>query len=141
MSGRQRALVLCTGNSCRSQMAEGWINRQLGDSWEAYSAGVTPADSVNPLAIRAMSEIGIDISAGKPELVNAYLDQQWDLVITVCDSARESCPVFPRPMDKLHLSFPDPAGAEGSGEERMVGFRRVRDAIREKLLPEVARRG
>ena len=141
MNSKRRVLVLCTGNSCRSQMAEGWINHQLGDSWEACSAGTEPAEGVNPLAIRAMSEVGIDISGGKPELVHRYLEQHWDLVVTVCDSARESCPVFPRPVDKLHLSFPDPAQAQGSEDQRMAVFRRVRDAIRERLLPEVARRG
>jgi len=88
-----------------------------------------------------MTEVGIDISGGKPELVDVYLEQQWDLVVTVCDSANESCPVFPRPVDKLHVSFPDPAGAEGTEDERMAVFCRVRDMIREKLLPEIARRG
>ena len=141
MSRRRRVLVLCTRNSCRSQMAEGWINHQLGDFWEACSAGTEPAERVNPLAIRAMSEVGIDISGGKPELVDRYLEQHWDLVVTVCDSARESCPVFPRPVDKLHVSFADPAEAQGSEDQRMAVFRRVRDAIRERLLPEVARRG
>ena len=141
MTKKLRVLVLCTGNSCRSQMAEGWINHQLGGSWEACSAGTEPAERVNPLAIRAMSEVGIDISAGKPELVDRHLDQHWDLVVTVCDSARESCPVFPRPVEKLHVSFSDPARAQGSEDQRMEVFRRVRDAIRERLLPEVARRG
>jgi len=141
MSKKLRVLLLCTGNSCRSQMAEGWINHQLGDSWEACSAGTEPAERVNPLAIRAMNEVGIDISGGRPELVDRYLDQHWDLVVTVCDSARESCPVFPRPVDKLHVSFPDPAQAQGREDQRMAVFRHVRDAIRERLLPKLARRG
>ena len=141
MSKKLRVLLLCTGNSCRSQMAEGWINHQLGDSWEACSAGTEPAERVNPLAIRAMNEVGIDISGGRPELVDRYLDQHWDLVVTVCDSARESCPVFPRPVDKLHGSFPDPAQAQGREDQRMAVFRHVRDAIRERLLPKLARRG
>ncbi len=139
MSARRRVLILCTGNSCRSQIAEGWINDQLGESWEACSAGTEPAERVNPLAIRAMAEVGIDISSSKPDLVDTYLDQPLDLVVTLCDSARESCPVFPRPVDKLHVSFPDPAGAQGTEDEQMAAFRCVRDAIREKLLPEVMR--
>jgi arsenate reductase len=141
MSWKRRVLVLCTGNSCRSQMAEGWINHELGESWEARSAGTEPAGRVNPLAIRAMAEVGIDISGGKPEMVDAYLDQRWDLVVTVCDSAKESCPVFPGPVKRLHVSFPNPAEKQGTEEERMKVFRGVRDAIREKLLPEIARRG
>jgi len=141
MNAKKRVLVLCTGNSCRSQMAEGWINHELGESWEACSAGTVPAERVNPLAIRAMAEVDIDISDGKPKLVAAYLDQRWDLVVTVCDSAKESCPVFPGRVEKLHVSFHDPAEAQGTEEERMVVFRRVRDAIREKLLPRVAQHG
>ena len=141
MSWKRSVLVLCTGNSCRSQMAEGWINHELGESWEARSAGTEPADRVNPLAIRAMAEVGIDISGGKPEMVDAYLDQRWDLVVTVCDSAKESCPVFPGPVKRLHVSFPNPAEKQGTKEERMKVFRGARDAIREKLLPEIARRG
>jgi arsenate reductase (thioredoxin) len=138
---KKRVLVLCTGNSCRSQMAEGWINHELGDSWQACSAGTRPAEGVNPLAIRAMAEVGIDISKRTPALVDAFLDQPWELVVTVCDSAKESCPIFPRPVETLHLSFPDPAAAEGTEAERLAVFRQVRDAIRARLLPEVARRG
>jgi arsenate reductase len=140
MSGQKMVLILCTGNSCRSQMAEGWINHELGDTWLARSAGTDPAERVHPLAVRAMAEVGVDISSGVPENVNRYLDQPWDLVITVCDSARESCPVFPGAVDQIHISFPDPADAEGSDSERVAVFRSVRDAIREQLLPEVSRR-
>ena len=140
MSEPRRVLILCTGNSCRSQMAEGWINHKLAASWEARSAGTRPADQIHPLAVQAMAEAGIDISDGVPELVDSYLEQPWDLVITVCDSARESCPVFPQPVETLHLSFPDPAEAEGTEAERMEVFRRVRDDIYERLLPEVSRR-
>jgi arsenate reductase len=122
-------------------MAEGWINHELGESWDACSAGTVPAERVNPLAIRAMAEVGIDISGGKPELVDVYLDEQWDLVITVCDSAKETCPVFPGSVEKLHVSFLDPAGAQGTEDERIRVFRHVRDLIREKLLPEIVRRG
>jgi arsenate reductase len=138
---RKRVLVLCTGNSCRSQMAEGWINHLLGDQWEARSAGTAPAARVHPLAVRAMAEAGIDISGGKPEHVGVHLDRPWNLVVTVCDSAQEACPTFPRPVEKLHVSFFDPAGAEGTDDEKMAVFRRVRDEIRDRLVPEVRSRG
>ena len=137
---KKRVLVLCTGNSCRSQMAEGWINHLLGARWEARSAGPAPAAEVHPLAVRAMAEVGIDISGGKPEHVCAHLEQPWDLVVTVCDSAKETCPVFPGPVAKLHVSFFDPAEANGTEDEKMSVFRWVRDEIRERLVPEVRRR-
>jgi len=140
-SQRKRVLVLCTGNSCRSQIAEGWINHLLADRWEARSAGTAPASRVHPLAVRAMAEAGVDISAGTPEPVGAYLDQPWDLVVTVCDSAKETCPVFPRRVEQIHVSFFDPAAAEGTEEGRMAVFRRVRDEIRDRLVPEVRSRG
>jgi len=136
----KRVLVLCTGNSCRSQMAEGWINHLLGDQWEARSAGTAPAARVHPLAVHAMAEVGVDISGGKPEHVDGYLDQPWDLVVTVCDSAKETCPVFPRPVERIHVSFSDPAAASGTDEEKMAVFRRVRDEIRQRLVPEVRAR-
>jgi arsenate reductase len=138
---RKRVLVLCTGNSCRSQMAEGWVNQLLGAQWDARSAGTAPAARVHPLAVRAMAEAGIDISSGKPEHVGVHLDQPWDLVVTVCDSAQEACPTFPRPVPKIHLSFFDPAAAEGTEDEKMVVFRRVRDEIRDRLVREVRARG
>jgi len=137
MARKQRVLILCTGNSCRSQMAEGWINHQLGEIWEARSAGTNPTGDVHPLAVTVMAETGIDISNGTPEHVDTYLDQAWDLVITVCDAAHENCPVFPNPVETLHISFPDPADAEGSQAEKIEVFRTVRDAIRQRLLPEV----
>jgi len=138
---RKRVLVLCTGNSCRSQMAEGLVNQRLGGRWEARSAGTAPAGRVHPLAVRAMAEVGIDISGGRPEHVEVYLHERWDLVVTVCDSAKEACPVFPQSVKTLHVSFPDPASAEGSEEERMVVFRRVRDDIADRLLPAIAGSG
>ena len=137
---RKRVLVLCTGNSCRSQMAEGWINHLLGAEWEARSAGTAPAARVHPLAVRAMAEVEIDISSGTPRHVSVYLDQPWDLVVTVCDSAQEACPTFPRPVAKAHISFFDPAAAEGTDEKKMTAFRRVRDEIRARLVPEVRSR-
>ena len=137
----KRVLVLCTGNSCRSQMAEGFINHLLAGRWEARSAGTQPAERVHPLAVGAMAEIGIDIAHGRPDHVDAYVREPWDLVVTVCDSARETCPWFPRPVERLHVSFDDPAGAPGSQAERLAVFRRVRDEIRERLLPELEARG
>ena len=140
-SHRKRVLVLCTGNSCRSQMAEGWVNHLLAGQWEARSAGTAPAARVHPLAVRAMAEAGVDISGGTPANVAARLDESWDLVVTVCDSAKDTCPAFPRPVPRLHVSFFDPARAEGTDEEKMVVFRRVRDEIRDRLVPLVAARG
>jgi arsenate reductase len=134
---RKRVLVLCTGNSCRSQMAEGFVNHLLGSRWEARSAGTAPVARVHPLAVRAMAEVGVDISGGTPEHLDAYLDQPWDLVVTVCDSANEACPTFPRPVKRMHVSFSDPATAEGTEEEKMAVFRRVRDQIRQRLLPAI----
>lgn len=139
--GRQRVLILCTGNSCRSQMAQGWVNHVLGGRWEAHSAGTSPAAAVHPLAVRAMKEVGIDISGAHPTHVERRLTEPWDLVVTVCDSARESCPVFPRPVEQIHVSFPDPALAEGGEDERLAVFRAVRDDIRARLLPVLRRRG
>lgn len=140
MKPKKRVLILCTGNSCRSQMAEGWVNHELGEAWEARSAGTKPAGVVHPLAVRAMAEVGVDISGGRPQRVDSYLTDFWDLVVTVCDSARETCPIFPRPVETLHISFPDPAEAEGSDDEVMEVFQKVRDAIRDALLPEIRAR-
>jgi arsenate reductase len=139
MSARKRVLVLCTGNSCRSQMAEGWINHDLGETWEARSAGTRPADRVHPVAVAVMAEAGVDISGGSPKLVDTVIDESWDLVVTVCDSARESCPVFPRPVEQIHVSFPDPVEAPGSDQEIEEVFRSVRDDIRERLIGEIRR--
>jgi arsenate reductase len=136
-NGAKRVLILCTGNSCRSQMAEGFVNHLLAGHWEARSAGTRPAERVHPLAVRAMAEVGVDISGGVPEVVDRYLDEPWDLVVTVCDSAKESCPTFPRPIDQIHLPFDDPAEAEGSDDEKMIVFRRVRDEIRDRLVATV----
>jgi arsenate reductase (thioredoxin) len=138
---RKRVLILCTGNSCRSQMAEALVNRELGGRWEARSAGTRPAAAVHPLAVRAMAELGVDISGAVPRSVETSIGEGWDLVVTVCDSARESCPIFPRPVEQVHVSFPDPALAEGTEAARLAVFRAVRDDIRARLLPELARRG
>lgn len=141
MAKGKRVLVLCTGNSCRSQMAEGWINHLLEGQWEARSAGTAPAARVHPLAVRAMAEAGVDIGRARPRHVGLCLDQPWDLVVTVCDAAQETCPAFPRPVPRIHVSFFDPAAAEGSDEEKMAVFRRVRDEIRDRLVPAVRSRG
>ena len=140
-SGEKRVLILCTGNSCRSQMAEGFVNHLLNWGWEARSAGTRPAARVHPLAVKAMAEVGIDISAAEPEIVGRYLNEPWDLVVTVCDSAREACPAFPRPAETVHIPFDDPADAEGTDEEKMAVFRRVRDEIRDRLVEAVRKRG
>ncbi len=140
VADRKRVLILCTGNSCRSQMAQGWVGHLLGGRWEAHSAGTRPADRVHPLAVRAMAEAGVDISGGVPTPVERHLDEAWDLVITVCDSAKETCPLFPRPVEQIHISFPDPAEAAGSEAERMAVFRTVRDDIRARLIAELDRR-
>jgi arsenate reductase len=116
-------------------MAEGLVNARLADTWTARSAGTKPAERVHPLAVRAMAELGIDLGDARPRAVHSLVDEPWDLVVTVCDSAQESCPVFPRRVPTLHLPFFDPALAEGDEDERMRVFRRVRDEIRDTLLP------
>ncbi|MCB0713205.1 MAG: arsenate reductase ArsC [Ignavibacteriae bacterium] len=123
-----RILILCTGNSCRSQMAEGWFRHIAGDRLEVYSAGVE-AHGLNPRAVKVMGEIGIDISGQTSNLVDDYRDVDFHYVITVCDSARERCPWFPSNAEKIHHSFPDPADATGSEEEILDVFRSVRDHI------------
>jgi arsenate reductase len=138
---KKRVLILCTGNSCRSQMAEAWVRHLLGDRWEVHSAGTHPAGAVDPLAVRVMAEAGVDISGARPKHWGLFLDERWDLVVTVCDSARESCPLFPGAVEQLHVSFPDPVLATGTEEERLAVYREVCDDIRARLLPEIARRG
>ncbi len=133
-TNRKRVLFLCTGNSARSQMAEGLVNHFLGDRWEAFSAGTHPAGSVHPLAIQAMSELGIDISHHRPKPADTFRDARFDLVVTVCDDAAEQCPVWLGPGRRVHIGFPDPARATGTPEERLAAFRRARDAIRQKVL-------
>lgn len=130
---RKRILILCTGNSCRSQMAEGFL-KSFDNSLEVYSAGTKPAAKVNPFAIKAMREVGIDISNGVPENVDRYLSQSFDFVITVCDNAKETCPVFMGKVNhRLHMGFDDPAEAEGTEPEVMPIYRRVRDEIKKEF--------
>lgn len=122
-------LILCTGNSCRSHLAEGLLRRALNDDFIVASAGSNPAGYVHPLAIKAMAEIGIDISAHRSKHMNDFLDQHVETVITVCGNADQACPMFPGQLNRHHWGFDDPAHATGSEEEQMQVFRRVRDQI------------
>jgi len=127
---KKKILVLCTGNSCRSQIAEGYLRSFGGDKAEVYSAGIE-THGVNPKAVAVMKEDGIDISNQTSNNINEYRDIDFDLVITVCNNAKEHCPFFPSNAKKFHQNFPDPAKASGTPEEIMDEFRRVRDMIRE----------
>jgi arsenate reductase len=133
---RARVLFLCTHNSARSQMAEGLLRHLAGDRFEAMSAG-TEATRVRPLAVRAMGEVGVDISGQESKALNRYLDETFDYVITVCDDANEACPFFPGTESRLHWSFEDPSKAEGTEEERLAVFRSVRDRIRSRIEEEL----
>ena len=125
-------LVLCTGNSCRSQMAEGFL-RETG-KFKVASAGTAPSDQVHPKAIQVMNEIGVDISGGTPEKVDQYLKDSWDYVITVCGDAKDNCPVFNGDVkERLHIGFEDPANAIGTETEILTVFREIRDQIKAKF--------
>lgn len=134
MSDVPRILILCTGNSARSQMAEGFLRHASGGRVEVASAGTAPS-VVRPEAIAAMAEIGIDISAQRSKHVDEFRGQAFDYVITVCDHARDACPVFPGNGRRLHFSFPDPAAVHGDEATRLDAFRRVRDALQRTLGP------
>jgi arsenate reductase len=123
-------LVLCTGNSCRSHMAEGILRASLGNTHRIESAGSKPAGYVHPLAIRALGEIGIDISTHRSKTLDEFLHDDITTVITVCGNADQACPMFPGQVNRHHFPFDDPAHAEGTEEEQMAVFRRVRDEIR-----------
>ncbi len=126
-----KILILCTGNSCRSQIAEAFM-KTFNNDLEVFSAGTNPTENVNPYAIKVMMEIGIDISKNKPKNVSEFLSKEFDYVITVCDGANESCPVFlGKVKNRLHLGFEDPAEAKGTENEIMNTFRRIRDEIKE----------
>jgi arsenate reductase (thioredoxin) len=135
---RARVLFLCTHNSARSQMAEALLRHLGGDRFEAHSAG-TEATHVRPLAVRAMDEIGVDISGQESKTLERYLEEPFDYVITVCDDANEACPFFPGAANRLHWSFEDPSRVEGSEEERLAVFRSVRDRIRERIKDDLVR--
>jgi len=132
---KTKVLFLCTGNSARSQMAEGYLRQAAGDRYDALSAGITPK-GLNPLAVEAMREIGVDISTQRSKDVREFLGQSIPYVVTVCDHAREHCPVFPGAYQRLHWSFEDPAAASGSRQEQLAVFRRVRDQIRRAIERE-----
>ena len=130
---KKKVLLLCTGNSCRSQMAEGIVNSDLSKNWRAFSAGTQPAGYIHPMAIQAMTELGIDISKNMSKSTEEFLTKKFDVVVTVCDDAAEECPVWLREGEVVHISFPDPASAIGTYEEKMAIFRTVRDDIRRRI--------
>jgi arsenate reductase (thioredoxin) len=141
MADRLKILFLCTGNSCRSQMAEGWTRQLKGDTIEAFSAGIE-THGLNKLAVRAMSEAGVDISRQRSKLLDELAGEQFDYVITVCDHAHESCPLFPGNTKVVHAGFDDPprlAADAKSEDEAMIHYRRVRDEIRDFVsrLPDI----
>jgi len=127
-----RVLILCTGNSARSQMAEGLLRHDAGDVYEVFSAGTKPT-RVRPEAVTVMREVGIDISGHHSKSVDEFAGQDFDYVITVCDNAKESCPIFPTKTKRIHWSIEDPAAARGSAEEILTAFRRARDELRARL--------
>ena len=134
MEQSNRILFLCTGNSARSQMAEAIVNHDLGKTWQAFSAGTRPAGYVHPAAIQALSEIGID-HHGISKSSDIFRGQDFDMVITVCDDAAENCPVWLGKGKRTHIGFPDPAEITGTQEEVLNAFRRVRDQIRQRVIP------
>ena len=138
MNGKKRVLILCTGNSARSQMAEGLLRHDAGDLFDVESAGTKPG-FVRPEAIAAMKELGIDISCHRSKHVDEFEGQMFDYVLTVCDNAREACPVFFGAVKRLHHSFDDPASLEGTETERLGLFRRVRDELRSYLAEFIRR--
>lgn len=129
----KKVLILCTGNSCRSQMAEALVNHDLKGQWQAFSAGTQPTGTVHPLAIRVLAELGIQ-HHGESKSVDRFRGENFDTVITVCDDAVENCPVWLGMGKQTHIGFIDPAKAEGSEEERLASFRQVRDKMREQIL-------
>lgn len=129
----KKVLFLCTGNSCRSQLAEAIVNAQMGNIWQAVSAGTKPAGYIHPKALDALSEIGIQ-HTGSSKRVDEFQGVDFDLVVTVCDSAAEECPVWLGKGKRVHHSFPDPAKAEGTDEEVMEVFRAVRDDIEKEMI-------
>jgi arsenate reductase len=132
VADKKRVLILCTGNSARSQMAEGLLRHDAGEKFEVESAGTKPSQ-VRPEAIAVMRELGIDISGHRSKPVDEFAAQSFDYVLTVCDNGKESCPIYPGHANRLHHNFMDPAAVQGSEEERLNAFRRVRDEIRHYL--------
>lgn len=128
MPKKETVLFVCTHNSARSQMAEGWLRHRYGDRYVAYSAGTAPG-GVNPFAAEVMAEVGVDLGGHTSDAVDRYAATPMDYVVTVCDSAREACPYVPARLENVHHSFPDPSAARGSDEEKRAAFRTVRDAV------------
>ena len=132
MNGKKKIIYLCTGNSCRSQIAEAWTNKLKTDEFEAYSAGIEPKE-INPMAVKVMAEAGIDISTQKSKDIDSFRDREFDYVVTLCDNAKESCPIFLAKTRLIHRGFDDPpklAADTKNDEEAMEHYRRVRDEIR-----------
>jgi arsenate reductase len=138
MPEKKRVLIVCTGNSCRSQMAEGWLRHDLGDKVEAFSAGTHPW-IVHPVARIVMEEAGVDLSSHASKSVHQFAGEKFDLVVTVCDEAREACPVFPQATRQLHESIEDPVRLGLEGEEEAEAFRTTRDEIRKRIVALVSR--
>ncbi len=131
---KNRVLFLCTGNSCRSQMAEAIVNAHLGKRWQAFSAGSRPSGSVHPLALKVLEELGID-HRGRSKSLEEFAGQSFDLVITLCEDSDDNCPVWLGDGTKLHLPFPDPSKVTGSEDEILQAFRHALDDIAEKIIP------
>jgi arsenate reductase len=134
---KKKVLFLCTGNSCRSQMAEAIVNARLGDRWEAVSAGTKPEGTVHPMALAALAEVGIR-HTGRTKTADEFRGVDFDLVVTLCDSAAEECPIWLGKGKRIHHSFPDPAKAEGTDEDVMQIFRLVRDDIEREIVTFLA---
>jgi arsenate reductase (thioredoxin) len=131
---KKRVLFLCTGNSCRSQMAEAIVNARLSDTWEAVSAGTKPAGYVHPKTLAVLAEIGIQ-HKGRSKLADEFRGEKFDLVVTVCDSAAEECPLWLGGGKRAHVGFPDPARVTGDEETVLAAFRAVRDDVERKIIP------
>jgi len=136
----KRVLFICTKNSARSQMAEGLINHDLAGKVQAFSAGIEPS-FVHPLAIAAMKEVGIDISRHRSKSIDEFADEKFDFVITLCDHAAESCPIFFGGVQRIHMGLPNPAVVSGNPEEKMAAFRKVRDQIRGEVVDFLSKQG
>jgi arsenate reductase len=132
-AGKRSVLFICTHNAARSQMAEAFTRSLLGDRWEAASAGASPT-AVNPLVVRAMAELGVDISGARSKSVEEFRGRSFDAVATLCDRARESCPFFPASGERIHMGFDDPSALRGSEEDLLRELRRIRDEIRSWVL-------
>jgi arsenate reductase len=138
MAAKKRVLILCTGNSARSQMAEGLLRHDAGDRFEVESAGTKPSQ-VRPEAVAVMRELGIDISGHRSKHVDEFAGHGFDYILTVCDNARESCPIFPGGATAIHHNFEDPAALQGTEQQRLAVFRRVRDQIRQYLRSQLTK--